>query len=252
MKTHTRDTKGNSSLGRGASSFVRAIGGRRGKRSASILLLLCLLFIFAFDPIAAPQIEATIISINEPQDSIAQTGVLTEVNSTEFSVLDSALTVNLNRSPSDLTTNTFQSNFVTTDPRNIAMRQFLEDHNSPMYPYAEVFVEKADEFDLDWRLVAAISGVESGFGNIVPRGSNNAWGWRGARVNGRSDWSRFTSWSHGISVVTERLAKGYGTDITPFQMEAAYCPPCAQNPRHEWANGVNNYMIELNYYMEDL
>ncbi len=138
---------------------------------------------------------------------------------------------------------------VTSDTRVIAMSRFLTDYSSPMAPYAEVFVESADEVGLDWRLVASISGVESGFGRITPYESNNAWGWRGGPGG---DFSDFATWEEGIRHVTTRIAVGYGTDITPFSMESTYCPPCGQVETHPWANGVSRYMAELTEYRSNL
>lgn len=139
----------------------------------------------------------------------------------------------------------------TEDPRVIAMEKFLLAYNSPMYPYAKVFISEADKYGLDWRLVASISGVESAFGNIIPNDTNNAWGWRGANAN-PSGWSKFGTWEEAISVVTKGLAIGYGVHLTPFQIESSYCPPCGENPAHVWANGVSRYMRELDYYLDNL
>lgn len=137
----------------------------------------------------------------------------------------------------------------TTDPRVLAMRKFLIDHYSPLYAYADTFVVEADKHGLDWRLVASISGVESAFGNLIPFRSNNGWGWRGGPGGA---YSIFPTWNDGIAHVTARLAIGYGTDLTPFQIEPVYCPPCGQNPAHAWANGVVQFMNELNFYLENL
>lgn len=134
---------------------------------------------------------------------------------------------------------------VTVDARATALRQFLSDYNSPMAPYASTFVEQADEYGLDWRLAAAISGVESGFG-VIPVRVNNAWGWKGGADG---DFNAFDSWNHGIEVVTRRLALGYGTHMTPFEIEPIYCPPCAQNPAHLWANGVIKFMNQIDMYL---
>lgn len=141
------------------------------------------------------------------------------------------------------------TSYVVTDPRIIAMRKFLIDYRSPMYPYADVFIIEADKYGLDWRLVASITGVESAFGNMIPYKSNNGWGWRGG-PNG--NFSNFTTWRQGIEVVTRGLALGYGIKLTPFQIEPTYCPPCGQNPAHSWANGVTKYMNELDYYVKNL
>lgn len=144
-----------------------------------------------------------------------------------------------------------RTKFFTLDPRVLALNKFLTDFHSPMARYADVFVEEADKYGLDWRLVVSISGVESAFGNLIPRESNNAWGWRGINSNEKG-WSVFSSWKEAIAHITERLAQGYGTDLTPFDIEATYCPPCGENPAHLWANGVNNFMDQLEYYVDNL
>ncbi len=137
------------------------------------------------------------------------------------------------------------SGITTNDARATALRQFLMDYNSPMYPYAEVFVTEADKYGLDWRLVAAISGVESAFG-LLPVRANNAWGWKGGSDG---DFNPFDTWGHGIEVVTRRLALGYGVDMTPFEIEPIYCPPCGRNPAHLWANGVIKFMNQIDMYL---
>jgi hypothetical protein len=118
-----------------------------------------------------------------------------------------------------------------------------------MAPYSELIVESADEVGLDWRLVVAISCVESACGRIIPYNSYNAWGWRGGPGG---DYSIFESWNESIPYITTRIAVGYGTDIDIFDMEPTYCPPCGQNPQHAWANGVIGYMEELSNYRQNL
>lgn len=144
-----------------------------------------------------------------------------------------------------------KTNIQTEDPRVIAMQKFLFDYNSPMYPYSRTFITEADKYGLDWRLVASISGVESAFGNILPKDTHNAWGWRGINKNPQG-WSQFDSWNSAIAEVTRGMGEGYGNDMTPFQIEPYYCPPCAVNPAHAWANGVLRYMRELKYYVDNL
>ncbi len=134
---------------------------------------------------------------------------------------------------------------VTSDARITALKQFLLDYNSPMAPYASVFVTEADKYGLDWRLVTAISGVESAFGVIAVR-ENNAWGWKGGSDG---DFNPFSTWEDGIKHVTERMALGYGVDMTPFEIEPIYCPPCGQNPDHLWANGVIKFMDQIDMYL---
>ncbi|MEA3357583.1 MAG: hypothetical protein U9Q67_04055 [Patescibacteria group bacterium] len=138
---------------------------------------------------------------------------------------------------------------ITSDTRVISMHHFLVDYHSPMAPYAETFVVVADEVGLDWRLVAGISGVESGFGRIIPYNSYNAWGWRGGPGG---NFSNFGSWEEAIDYITRRLAVGYGTELDVFGMESTYCPPCGLNPAHAWANGVSDYMGLLSQYRREL
>ena len=144
-----------------------------------------------------------------------------------------------------------KTKFFTIDPRVLAMNKFLTDYHSPMANSAETFIREADKHGLDWRLVASISGVESAFGNLYPAGTHNGWGWRGINRN-EGGWSIFSSWDSAITHITERLAVGYGTHLTPFEIEPTYCPPCGENPEHAWANGVTRFMIQLQYYVDNL
>ncbi len=63
------------------------------------------------------------------------------------------------------------------DERVSKLRAFLESYESPLVPFARDFVEVADKYDLDWRLLPAISGTESTFGKRFPQGSYNPFGW---------------------------------------------------------------------------
>jgi len=135
------------------------------------------------------------------------------------------------------------------DTRTQAIELLLNQYNSPLAPYASVFVQEADKNGNDWRLAVSISGVESGFGIIIPKDTYNGWGWRGGPAG---DWSKFDSWEDGITHVTCRLAEGYGKNITPMQMESVYCPPCGATGLHYWARGVENYMYKLDYYQKEL
>ncbi len=144
-----------------------------------------------------------------------------------------------------------RTKFFTIDPRVVALNKFLYDYHSPMTNNAETFIKEADKYGLDWRLLPSISGVESAFGNLIPAGTHNGWGWRG--INGNdAGWSIFASWDDAIIHITQRLALGYGTDLTPYDIEPTYCPPCAANPAHAWANGVQRFMIQLQYYLDNL
>ena len=149
------------------------------------------------------------------------------------------------------TTNISRTKFYTLDPRIPAMTKFLNHYHSPMAKHAELFIVEADQYGLDWRLIVAISGVESAFGNLIPRGSHNAWGWRGRNPCDRG-WSQFEDWEEAIIHITERMSLGYGTDLTPFDIESTYCPPCGATGLNLWARGVTRFMNELEYYVDNL
>ncbi len=93
------------------------------------------------------------------------------------------------------------------DARVTKLRAYLETHNSPLADVADHFVAEADRLGLDWKLVAAISGVESTFGKHIPNNSYNGWGW--AIYTGQSDGRHFTDWKNGITVVSEGLKYNY-------------------------------------------
>lgn len=84
-----------------------------------------------------------------------------------------------------------------TDERCQAVRTLFRRHQSPLAEVAPVFVQAADRHGLDWRLLPAISIVETGGrqGRV-----NNVFGWNSGRA-------RFKTAEHCILFVAERLAK---------------------------------------------
>ena len=93
------------------------------------------------------------------------------------------------------------------DGRVARLQAFLATYNSPLADEAKTFIEEADRNNLDWKLVAAIAGVESTFGKQIPTGSFNAWGW--GIPTGAQSGIGFQSWGEGIATVSEGLAKNY-------------------------------------------
>jgi hypothetical protein len=127
------------------------------------------------------------------------------------------------------------------DFRTIRLRTFLETHNSPLSPYSEEFIYFADEYDLDWRLVPAISGVESTFGKRIPANSFNAYGW----ANGNYS---FDSWEDSIKIVSKTLREKYidnGTE-TVYQIGKIYAPPSK-----DWAWKVDYFQKQIDPYELD-
>ena len=106
-------------------------------------------------------------------------------------------------------------------------------NNAPLADYAEKFVEVANKYGLDYRLLPAIATVESSGGKNNFR-KYNAWGW-GSRG--------FSSFEEGIEVVGRGLKTGYidkGRD-TVEEIAPVYCPPNYKN----WARSVNQFMLEI-------
>ena len=131
------------------------------------------------------------------------------------------------------------------DSRPRVLKGFLEKYNSPLANYAPVLVKEADENKLDWRLVAAILGVESTFANEMPLNSYNAWGWG---IYGDNMYY-FQSYPDAIRVISKSLREDYinkwgAEDI--YQMGRIY----AASPT--WAQRVNYFVRKIdNYKLEN-
>jgi len=105
--------------------------------------------------------------------------------------------------------------------------------NAPLADYAEKFVEVANKYGLDYRLLPAIATVESSGGKNNFR-KYNAWGWGN---------KSFGSFEEGIETVGKGLKTGYidkGRD-TVEEIAPVYCPPNYKN----WARSVNQFMLEI-------
>lgn len=127
------------------------------------------------------------------------------------------------------------------DNRAKILRSYLEQYNSPLADHAETFIKEADANHLDWKLVVAISGVESTFGEAIPPDSYNAWGYNVYGTNVR----RFTSWDNGITVVSHDLRTLYMDqrgEKTVWAIGSTY----AASPT--WAERVQAYMDNINEY----
>lgn len=127
------------------------------------------------------------------------------------------------------------------DSRVKILKAFLQTQDSPLTEYAQDFVSYADKYNLDWKLVAAISGVESTFGKEIPPYSYNGWGWG---VYGNNV-IRFKSWKDGIATVSQGLREKYmdtwgGRNI--YQIGAMY----ASSPY--WAGHVELYLNKINEF----
>ena len=124
----------------------------------------------------------------------------------------------------------------TISPEQIAhnnkvakVKKYLSSRGSPLAKYAEEFVKAADYYNIDYRIVAAISIIESNGGKNNFK-QYNAWGW------GKSG---FDSWTDGIWTVSKGIGKYYSLGMTtPRSISKSYCPPSAE----KWASKVSYVM----------
>lgn len=117
------------------------------------------------------------------------------------------------------------------DSRAKTLKKFLSVYASPMANEADNFVKIADKYNLDWRLLPAIAGVESTFGKFIPSGSYNAYGWHNGKYY-------FNSWSDATETVAKGIKTKWGSmgEISHWKIGPYY----AQNPL--WASHVDHFM----------
>ena len=129
------------------------------------------------------------------------------------------------------------------DSRAKILKEFLGQYSSPLVPFAADFVEIADKYNLDWKLVAAISGVESTFGQQIPYESFNGWGWG---IYGDNT-IRFSSWTEGIETVSEGLRTNY---IDKWGAKDVYEIGRFYAASPTWARRVDYFMRKLDEFKD--
>jgi hypothetical protein len=123
------------------------------------------------------------------------------------------------------------------DQREEILKAYLKAKNSPLAEYAVVFIDVADKYNLDWKFLPAIAGIESSFARHQLKDSHNPFGWGGGYIY-------FDSYEEAIWTVGEGLHKfksEYGLD-TPQKLAPTYTPPNYIN----WTGAVEQFMNELN------
>ena len=84
------------------------------------------------------------------------------------------------------------------DPRLGSLRRFFQKFDCPAWKYAGVFLEAADNYELDWRLLPSISYIESTGGKAAR--NNNWFGWNSGKT-------KFANTSAGIHTVAWYLSR---------------------------------------------
>ena len=137
---------------------------------------------------------------------------------------------------------TYHSNIISRDARPKIVSRFLSHYQCPLNPtdfYADLFVTTADKYNLDFRLLPAISMQESQCCKLMPDGSNNCWGYGiyGGQI------VRFESIEQGMETVAQTLSKNYTAKglMEPDEIMAKYTP----QSKGSWAYGVLYFMNEM-------
>lgn len=134
------------------------------------------------------------------------------------------------------------------DPRVKKLMKFLKKRNSPLTEFSSHFVEVADRYYLDWRLLPAISCKESTCGKTIPwnhyenKPSYNPFGWGVYGTNA----IYFESWQSSIEGVGKSIKEKYYDNglTTPDLIEPIYNPQSLLKG-HPWSHGVNSLMAEI-------
>jgi hypothetical protein len=117
------------------------------------------------------------------------------------------------------------------DPRSETLHRFFQQCDCPAQEFSDTFLEAADQFDLDWRLLPSISFIESTGGKHAS--NNNLFGWD-------SGHAEFSSMAAGIHTVASRLANStLYRDKSLDEILSTY------NPDTEYAGKVKSVMRRI-------
>jgi len=137
-----------------------------------------------------------------------------------------------------------ESSLETSDARAQIIANFLIRYNSPLTPpehYGKVFVEIADRYGMDFRLLPAIAMQESGLCKSIPEGSYNCLGF-GIHKKGTLG---FDSFEANFERAGREIKQNYIDQgrTTPEEIMAKYTP----SSNGSWAASVNQWMAEMRY-----
>jgi hypothetical protein len=117
------------------------------------------------------------------------------------------------------------------DPRFNLLRSFFQKSGCPAREYIEAFLEAADRYELDWRLLPSLSFVESTGGKAAK--NNNLFGWDSGRA-------QFSTPSAGIHEVGYRLA--YSSLYKDKDLDEVLT---TYNPNADYAEKVKSVMRQI-------
>ena len=128
--------------------------------------------------------------------------------------------------------------FKTVDRVQI-LEEFFKKYNSPLKDNAETFVKTADRYGLDYRLLPAISCVESTCGKYLIKETHNPFGWGGGHIY-------FSSYDEAI----ERVGKGlYDIYISRGLDTVEKIAPVYAPPSTTWSSKIRIFMDQIDATM---
>lgn len=125
------------------------------------------------------------------------------------------------------------------DGRVTALDKFFSEYESPLLPYAQLIVDQADQYGLDYRLVPAIAMKESTLCHKIPKNSHNCWGY--GIYGGKTTY--FQGYDEAIRTVSKGLGERYvGLGlIEPIDIMQKYNPVSTGS----WADTVSFVMERI-------
>lgn len=141
-----------------------------------------------------------------------------------------------------LNESSISDNIEPADGRAKVIEDFFRSYKSPLSNHSETFIQVADKYKLDYRLLPAISMQESNGGKKVIKESYNPFGYG---IYGKLA-VQFQSWDEAIERVGKALREDYLDKglKTPHQIMTKYTPPSLEKGG-AWAKGVTTFMEEL-------
>lgn len=137
------------------------------------------------------------------------------------------------------TENVVDASASLTDRRVQSVQNFLASYNSPLLPYAQLIVDKADQYGIDYKWLPAIAAQESGLcKKMVPSAPFNCWGF------GIYDKKRtgFSSFEEAIDTITRYFANKKNKGINSLEEIGAIYNPSNYN---DWKGKVSYFMNQL-------
>ena len=145
----------------------------------------------------------------------------------------------INYSATDKVANTVLAQNMEKNVKVVKLEEFFDKYNSPLKSHSQDFVDTAEKYGLDYKLLPAIACMESSCGKNLIQESYNPFGW-GIYGNQAIYFKDYTEAidTVGKGISENYVAKGYDT---PEEIAPIYTPP-----NHvKWLSGVRFFINEI-------